>query len=167
MSGRVTASQDDKAYEATYHHQSPFQGAIKLGSQGALVGTFVSVVQNALGTHSEGALGFATRYGGNIGFIAAMGATLAATEAFVANQREKDDAVNGLAGGCAAGFLLGLRKRSLPIAAASCAFMGAAVGTYEYAGNKLAGGPELSYEERRKRFFKQHPSSPPLAPTDG
>ena len=41
---------------------------------------------------------------------ASMGATLAATEAYVANQREKDDAVNGLAGGCAAGFLLGLRS---------------------------------------------------------
>ena len=71
MSGRVTASQDDKAYEATYSQQSAFQSAIKLGSQGALVGTFVSVVQNALGSHSEGALGFVTRYGGNIGFISA------------------------------------------------------------------------------------------------
>ena len=71
MSGHPPASQDDKAYEATYNQQSPFQSAVKLGSQGALVGTFVSVVQNALGTHSAGALGFATRYGGNIGFIGA------------------------------------------------------------------------------------------------
>ena len=46
----------------------------------------------------------------DVQMLAAMGATLAATEAYVANQREKDDAVNGLAGGCAAGFLLGLRS---------------------------------------------------------
>jgi hypothetical protein len=38
-----------------------------------------------------------------------MGATFALTEAVVANQREKDDALNGVAGGCAAGFLAGLR----------------------------------------------------------
>jgi len=146
----------------TYSPKPTVRNGAVLASQGALVGTFVSVVQNALGSHGEGAMGFVTRYGGNIGFIAAMGATLAATETFVANQREQDDAVNGLAGGCAAGFLLGLRKRSLPVAAASCAIMGAAVGTFEYAGNHLAGQSE-SYEERRKRFFKQHPTSSPLA----
>jgi len=38
-----------------------------------------------------------------------MGATFAATESIVANQREKQDALNGVAGGCAAGFLAGLR----------------------------------------------------------
>lgn len=38
-----------------------------------------------------------------------MGAAFAFTEATVANQREKDDAINGLVGGCAAGFLAGLR----------------------------------------------------------
>lgn len=40
---------------------------------------------------------------------AAMGATFAATESIVANQREKQDALNGVAGGCAAGFLAGIR----------------------------------------------------------
>jgi hypothetical protein len=38
-----------------------------------------------------------------------MGATFAATESIVANQREKQDALNGVAGGCAAGFLAGIR----------------------------------------------------------
>lgn len=38
-----------------------------------------------------------------------MGATFAAAEAITANQREKDDALNGMAGGCAAGFLAGIR----------------------------------------------------------
>lgn len=39
-----------------------------------------------------------------------MGAAFAFTEAVVANQRETDDALNGLAGGCAAGFLAGIRS---------------------------------------------------------
>jgi hypothetical protein len=38
-----------------------------------------------------------------------MGATFALTESVVANQRQTDDALNGAAGGCAAGFLAGIR----------------------------------------------------------
>jgi hypothetical protein len=40
-----------------------------------------------------------------------MGATFALTESVVANQRHTDDAVNGAAGACAAGFLAGLRGK--------------------------------------------------------
>jgi len=43
-------------------------------------------------------------------FTAAMGAAFAFTESAVANQRETNDALNGIAGGCAAGFLAGLRS---------------------------------------------------------
>ena len=43
---------------------------------------------------------------------AAMGATFAATESIVANTREKNDYLNGAAGGCAAGFLAGIRGTS-------------------------------------------------------
>ena len=111
-----------------------------------------------------------------------MGATFAATESIVANQRELQDALNGVAGGCAAGFwlvsevhaipasstnfvLIFSAARSLPIAVASCAVLGAAVGTFDTAGQSLRGDQEaLSYEEKRKRFFKQTPSSPPLSP---
>jgi hypothetical protein len=110
-----------------------------------------------------------------------MGATFAATESIFANQRETQDALNGVAGGCAAGFLAGIRgtrycifwllcvlifsaARSLPIAVASCAVIGAAVGTFDTAGQSLRGDQEsLSYEEKRRRFFKQTPSSPPLS----
>lgn len=38
-----------------------------------------------------------------------MGATFKFTETFVANQRRRTDALNGAAGGCAAGFLAGVR----------------------------------------------------------
>jgi hypothetical protein len=42
-------------------------------------------------------------------YAAAMGATFAFTETAVANQRLKNDPLNGVAGGCAAGFLAGIR----------------------------------------------------------
>ena len=45
------------------------------------------------------------------GHLAAMGATFAFTEAVVANERQKNDALNGAAAGCAAGFLTGIRCR--------------------------------------------------------
>lgn len=107
-----------------------------------------------------------------------MGATFAFTEAAVANYREKDDAINGASGACAAGFLAGIRgaysvrvqqrnlsqimssARSLPMAVASCAVMGAAMGTFDYGGKSLQGTPETQ-EERRKRFFKQPPPTFP------
>ena len=38
-----------------------------------------------------------------------MGFSFAFTEAFVANTRERNDSLNGVAGGCAAGFLAGVR----------------------------------------------------------
>ena len=111
-----------------------------------------------------------------------MGATFALTESVVANQRKKDDYLNGVAGGCAAGFLAGIRgtslcqcsrkhiseraplARSLPMALASCAFLGTAVGTYDYGGRNLFGSPEETAEERRKRFFKHPPPDRFAAP---
>jgi len=83
-----------------------------------------------------------------------MGATFALTESVVANQRHTDDAVNGAAGACAAGFLAGLRARSLPMAVGSCVVLGAAMGTYDYSG-QLTGEKGETREEKRKRFFKQ------------
>jgi hypothetical protein len=110
-------------------------------------------------------------------YAAAMGATFAFTETFVANQRQKTDPLNGMAGGCAAGFLAGIRStlnsccvskdtrfmlnllttaRSLPMAVAGCAAIGAAVGGFDYSGQlaSRSATPEKR-EERRKRFLKQ------------
>lgn len=106
-----------------------------------------------------------------------MGAAFAFTESTVANQREKDDSLNGVAGGCAAGFLAGIKStqfitralansdtqetdRSLPAALGSCAIVGAAVGVFDYGGRKIAGtAGEETQEERRRKFFKQPPPS--------
>jgi hypothetical protein len=45
--------------------------ASKLGFQSAVAGACVAAVQNALGTHTSGATGVLTRYGGTIGFFGA------------------------------------------------------------------------------------------------
>ncbi|RXW13713.1 hypothetical protein EST38_g12135 [Candolleomyces aberdarensis] len=131
------------------------QYASTVGLQSAGVGLFVSTLQNALGNHSKGAMGVVTRTGGTIGFFAAMGFTFAATEAVVRNTREQDDALNGFAGGCAAGFLAGLRQKSLPVAFGGCAVVGGAMGIFDYSG-QLSGVQE-SREERRNKFFKKPP----------
>jgi len=139
--------------EDVYEPTPSLKNATTVGLQAGIVGAFVSAAQNALGSHSSGATGFLTRSGGTIGTFAAMGAAFAMTESVVANQREKKDALNGVAGGCAAGFLAGLRAHSLPVAVASCAVVGAAVGTFDYAGD-LAGRSKEEKEEKRREFFK-------------
>ncbi|KAJ8702524.1 hypothetical protein PTI98_001232 [Pleurotus ostreatus] len=144
--------------QSVFVPKTPIKHAATIGLQAGAVGVFVSAIQNALDKHSRGASGFLTRTGGTIGFFAAMGATFAFTEAAVANQRQRDDLINGAAGACAAGFLAGLRARSLPMAVGSCAIMGAAMGTFDYAGS-LTGDQSISNEERRKRFFKQPPQT--------
>ncbi|ETW86887.1 hypothetical protein HETIRDRAFT_41217 [Heterobasidion irregulare TC 32-1] len=162
MSSDSSSSQpiDTPAFE----NKPTVQYAATVGLQAGLVGAFVSAVQNALGTHSKGASGFLSRSGGTIGFFAAMGSTFALTESIVANQRQKDDALNGVAGGCAAGFLAGIKSRSLPVAVASCALIGVAVGTFDYSGQSLRGDTaSMSVEEKRRRFFKQPQTTPAIA----
>ncbi|KAF5374813.1 hypothetical protein D9758_000337 [Tetrapyrgos nigripes] len=131
--------------------QHPF-----LTPETAAVGTVVSTLQNALGSHSRGAAGVFTRSGSTITFFTAMGAAFAFTESMVANQREKNDAINGAAGACAAGFLAGIRARSLPVSLAGCAFLGTVVGLFDQAGQFTGNraGSSLSPEERSS-FFKK------------
>lgn len=47
--------------------------------------------------------------------------------------------------------------RSLPMAVAGCAVMGAAVGTFDYGGKNIAVTDALTREEKRKAFFKHPP----------
>ncbi|RSH92199.1 hypothetical protein EHS25_008614 [Saitozyma podzolica] len=144
----------------TFHAHSALNAASKVTLQSAGVGLLVSAVQNALEKHDKGAMGIVTRTGGTIAFFAAMGFSFSYTQAAVANLRATDDALNSAAGGCAAGFIAGVRARSLPMAFGACAAMGTMIGTFSAAGNALTGTDRLSIprperEERRKAFFKQ------------
>ncbi|WVR04634.1 hypothetical protein IAU60_001645 [Kwoniella sp. DSM 27419] len=146
--------------EHTFHPHPSLLLATRVTLQSAGVGLLVSAVQNALDKHNSGAMGIVTRTGGTIGFFAAMGFSFSFVQAAVANVRETDDALNGAAGGCAAGFLAGVRARSLPIAAGACLGMGTLIGTFNAAGNALTGTnkrllPRPEREELRQAFFKQ------------
>ncbi|KAG6856646.1 hypothetical protein H0H87_002236 [Tephrocybe sp. NHM501043] len=136
-----------------YEPKPTLKYASVIGLQAGAVGVFVSAIQNALGSHSAGAMGFMTRTGGTIALFAGMGATFALTESLVANQRRKDDPVNGAAGACAA-------ARSIPMAVGGCVVLGAAMGTFDYSG-QLSGEEGVTQEERRRKFFKQ-----PLKPLE-
>jgi len=143
-----------------YERKDALQRSAYVGLQSGGVGLVVSAVKNALETHPAGASGVITRTGGTIGFFAAMGALFAFTEASVANARAKDDALNGATGACAAGFLAGIRARSIPTAFAGCAILGGIIGTFDLAGRSLTGGARdfetpKDREERRLRFFKK------------
>ncbi|KAK4701753.1 hypothetical protein P7C70_g4475, partial [Phenoliferia sp. Uapishka_3] len=83
----------------------------------------------------------------------------------VANLRASNtDGVAGAAGGCAAGFVSGIRTGSLPKAMGMCMFLGAAVGTYDLAGGQL--GWEKGSKDREERekdrmdFFKKRSLTP-------
>jgi len=153
--------------DSTYQTKATLESAASAGLKGAGVGLLVSTVQNALDTHNRGAAGVITRTGGTIGFFAGMGAVFAFTDAYTANARQVDDPLNGAVGGCAAGFLAGIRARSIPVAVGTCAILGAAVGTLDTAGGKLSGdGRDLdskeTREKRRQAFFKQQTPVQPV-----
>ncbi|GAC97462.1 mitochondrial import inner membrane translocase subunit [Pseudozyma hubeiensis SY62] len=107
---------------------------------------------------------------------AAMGGIFSYTDSTVANFRQKDDAVNGAIGGCAAGFVLGAAARSVPMMFGGCASLAALIGTFDAAGKSLQGtyarasatdfshghdaspgtpGWREAREARRQSFFKQ------------
>jgi len=131
--------------------------ATKVAVQAAGVGALLASLQRIVGPPLlPPGSGFWATAGRNAGVFATIGATFAFTETAVANYRQTNDPLNGAAGGCAAGFLAGIRARSLPMAVAGCAALGAAVAGFDYSG-QLAGesASQEKLEERRKRFFKQ------------
>jgi hypothetical protein len=54
---------------ASYEHKPPLELAGTAGLKGAGAGLLVSAVQNALDTHSRGAMGVLTRTGGTVGLF--------------------------------------------------------------------------------------------------
>ncbi|KAJ1733233.1 hypothetical protein LPJ61_001662 [Coemansia biformis] len=124
---------------------------------GAGVGLFVSAFQTAYAPRKGGTgLDVLTKYGGTIGFMAAMGGIFAGVDAAAAQIRGKDDYLNSAAAGCAAGLIAGIRKRSIPAAVGSCAFIATTMGTYDYSGGfegKMHGMTRTQREEHRAGLF--------------
>ncbi|PWN53800.1 hypothetical protein IE53DRAFT_309610 [Violaceomyces palustris] len=162
------------ASEETFIERSPVGDSMSAATISAGAGLFVSAVQNSIQTHNKGALGVFTRTGSTIALFTAMGGIFSYTDSMVANIRQKNDAFNGAAGGCAAGLVAGAAARSIPMMAGSCIALASLVGTFDAAGKSLTGTyakpspadfipsegghAEKSWrelrEERRKNFFK-------------
>jgi len=178
-SNKETASGGVKAAEAEvpgFEKKSAFEAGFKSGLTSSIVGLLFSAVRNSLEKHDRGAWGVLTRTGGTIGLVAGMGFLFSYTDQTLANIRGRDDdGLNGAAGGCAAGFLAGVRNRSLGAAFGGCMILGAAVGTFELAGKTVGGlqsggdgtGIRLTQEQReasRLSFFKK--GSEPILPSN-
>ncbi|KAG0362281.1 hypothetical protein BGZ54_008699 [Gamsiella multidivaricata] len=125
--------------EVIYHAKSPLKEGFQAGAIGAGVGVLVSAAQNSIGSHSQGAIGVFSRTGGTIGIFAAMAGVFAATDSAVGNIREKKDAWNSIAAGCAAGMVAGGFQRSPQTMVFGCVSMGAMMGAFDVSGNSLKG----------------------------
>ncbi|KAF9976391.1 hypothetical protein BGZ73_008669 [Actinomortierella ambigua] len=125
--------------ETVYHAKAPIHEGIQAGAMGAGVGLLVSAVQNSIGTHSHGAAGVVARTGGTIGVFAAMAGVFAATDAAVANAREKKDFWNSAAAGCASGLVAGGFQRSGQTMVFGCLSLGAMMAAFDVSGASLKG----------------------------
>ncbi|PVU98084.1 hypothetical protein BB559_001781 [Furculomyces boomerangus] len=132
------------------HSDSWVTEAAKFSLIGGGLGLLTSALQNSLQTHNAGAIGVLSRTGSTIGYFAVMGGVFAGTRGLSADLRGKHDHWNTAAAGCLAGFIAGIRKRSIPAGIGACVFMGGALGTYEYLGGINGKIAELSPEEREK-----------------
>ena len=83
--------------------------------------------------------------------FALAGLTYTVGKVGVESFRDVDDPINGAVGGALTGFMLGLSKKRLDIAAASGLVMGGLVLAGGIAGPKLLGGEEGESNMRRRR----------------
>lgn len=90
-----------------YLERPTIANAMSAAGISACAGLLVSSVQNSLQKHNAGAMGVFTRTGSTIALFTAMGGIFSFTDSAVANTREKNDALNGALGGCAAGLVAG------------------------------------------------------------
>ncbi|KAJ7071087.1 hypothetical protein C8F01DRAFT_1109071 [Mycena amicta] len=127
-----------------YHAVSALGNAFTFGGQSAIVGFVAAGLRNALAGRNAG-------FVLPVGAFAAVGAAYAFTESVVANQREASDPISVASGACAAGFLLGVGARSLPLAVGTCSIMAAVAGTHKYTNGM---NTRNSKPDSEKSFFK-------------
>ncbi|MBW0462677.1 hypothetical protein O181_002392 [Austropuccinia psidii MF-1] len=120
-----------------YDYQSALGTATTFGTYTGLAGTIVAAIKHGVITPTEAHKG----YLGNIlklgAMTAAVGFTYGGVSQFVASVRQESDPWNAAAGGCASGFLVGLRAGQLPLALGQCFIFGSAAAGVNYAGGTL------------------------------
>ncbi|PVV03852.1 hypothetical protein BB560_001662 [Smittium megazygosporum] len=132
------------------HSEGWATDAAKVSLVGAGIGLVVSTTKNIMSSNSPGISGIFTVHGSSIGLYAVIGGVFAGTRGLSAEIRKKDDYINTGIAGCAAGLIIGLRKRSLPSAVGRCAFLSSSLGFIDYTGGLTNKIDELSAEERER-----------------
>ncbi|CED85284.1 Mitochondrial inner membrane translocase subunit Tim17/Tim22/Tim23/peroxisomal protein PMP24 [Phaffia rhodozyma] len=145
-------SEVEPTFKPHYIFEDSFHALLVGGSLGVV---FASVA-NAYNKHNQGPLGVFTRYGYTIGLMTLVGPTFLAAQGLSANLREKDTPLNAAIGGCAAGFLVGVKSGSLNKAAASCATFALLTGALDYTGGLT--NPEQMTEDpiQKKNRIESH-----------
>ncbi|KAG8815006.1 hypothetical protein FRC17_000899 [Serendipita sp. 399] len=150
-----------KSFRAT-----PLGAALVGGLAGGSLGLVGSALQNAVQKHSHGWKGIFTRTGSTISGFALAGSTYGLVDAFLKEQRRTDDALGKFAAGCAAGFMLGIKGKSIPTALGSCVFLGAPVALLQVQGGSLRGDGQYEYTslggqqaQRLRGMFRPVPST--------
>ncbi|KAG1171984.1 hypothetical protein G6F70_007590 [Rhizopus microsporus] len=122
------------------------------------LGLLVSAMQNTVEKHHSGAKGVFTRTGGTIAIFAAMGGIFTLGECVAKDIRKEDDALNAAIGGCAAGFLAGVRTHSFGKMALGCAAIGGSMYAFESTGGLKGQFADKNRQEKKeyeKAFFKE------------
>lgn len=119
-------------------------GAVGLTS-GAVLGFVGSTLQNAVQQHNHGWKGVFTRTGGTIWSFALAGGVYGVVDSGLKQYRQKGDALNKFSAGCAAGFMIGMQGKSLPLAIGTCVFLGGPVAILEAQGGSLRGDGKFEH----------------------
>lgn len=120
-----------------YDYKPVLATASEFGLYTALAGTIAGAINHGVIAPAEANRGFITGTAKFGALAGAIGFTFGGVSQTLAGIREQNDPWNATAGGCASGFLLGLRAGQLPMAFGQCAIWGAVAGGVNYAGDTL------------------------------
>ncbi|EFQ36238.1 Tim17/Tim22/Tim23 family protein [Colletotrichum graminicola] len=131
----------------TYHPKDAIKASITASMALGGAGFFMAAVHNALQKQNVGAMSVFTRSGSIIAVMAIGGGAYGFTQSAMANLRQKDDAWNTATAGFAAGSILGMTTRKMPVVLGLGAAFGAWQGVFQLTGGRLRGWSEGRLDE--------------------
>ncbi|TQV98232.1 hypothetical protein V2A60_008007 [Cordyceps javanica] len=155
------ASHEDHGHQAAagletaYHAHDTLDETAKTAVVGLGAGFFMAAVQNALSKRNVGAFGIFSRGAPIIGLAAASPAAYTFVSRTTMNLREKDDTLAAALGGFAAGAVLGLPSKRMPVVFALGGFVGGVQGAFKLLGGRLDSFKEEDDEFARKETLRR------------
>ncbi|KAM3556663.1 hypothetical protein MY1884_004942 [Beauveria asiatica] len=156
------ASHEDHGHQAAaavpdspYQPHDVLDETAKTAVVGLGAGFFLAAVQNALSKRNVGAFGVFSRGAPVIGLVAASPAAYTFVSRTTMNLREKDDAFAAALGGFAAGAVLGLPSKRMPVVFALGGFVASVQGLFKLAGGRLDSFKAEDDEFARKETIRR------------